>query len=492
MADPERLRLYRYVTAPEAGDYLAIMGVFTSTLLVEWSPQDLVDHGVDLPVEVVAARCRKLEEDGNLLLSPREVRVTSIAEYQSQPVRYTVSALGGRLHREVAAFLSVTGGAREVPRELLAVIADGLAHLDPAGAPESLAATVLTIFGQFQQFAASVTDFYTYIGSVLSRSDLEGEEWSGFKALLIDYLESIVESVRLHAPVISGELDGLLPAVPAIIERINQGDGVFAAPEAANPGGEQAERAQGRRAEDWEQLRDWFSGPGARQLRDAAHRAVGSLLASLKRINAASSSEASLRRHFLKLAGWFDRCDSDDAHVLAVAVFGAYPSRHIAVPLEPDVGDAVPATASWWSAPAAPVPVSLRERGDRTPRGRSAAAADHRVQRRRLLERREAEALRRAAACEELLAVGARLEEALISSAAMEVFLELLAGAAGSGEARLADHPVEIWLSDSAGISVIRSEMGGLTLHGRAVQVGAPGARRMETVTFNARAKATL
>ena len=112
MADPARLRLYRYVTAPEADDYLTIMGVFASTLLVEWSPQDLVDHGVDLPVEIVAARCRKLEEDGNLLLSPREVRVTSIAEYQSQPVRYTVSALGGRLHREVAAFLAVSGGAR--------------------------------------------------------------------------------------------------------------------------------------------------------------------------------------------------------------------------------------------------------------------------------------------------------------------------------------------------------------------------------------------
>lgn len=126
------------------------------------------------------------------------------------------------------------------------------------------------------------------------------------------------------------------------------------------------------------------------------------------------------------------------------------------------------------------------------PRGRSAAAADHRVQRRRLLEGREAEALRRAAACEELLAVGARLEEALLSAAAMEVFLELLAGAAGSGEARLADHPVEMWLRDTAGISVIRSEMGRLTLHARAVQVSAPGVRPMETVTVKARANSTL
>ncbi|HET9071723.1 MAG TPA: DUF2397 family protein, partial [Acidimicrobiales bacterium] len=66
MADPERLRLYAYVTAPEAEDYLAIMSAFTQALLVEWSAQDVVDHGVDLPVEVVAARCRSLAEHGNL------------------------------------------------------------------------------------------------------------------------------------------------------------------------------------------------------------------------------------------------------------------------------------------------------------------------------------------------------------------------------------------------------------------------------------------
>ncbi len=200
MADAERLRLYRYVTAPEADDYLAVMAVFTRALLVEWSAQDVADHGVELPLDVIATRCRYLADNGNLLLSPREVRVTSIAEYQSQPARYTVSALGARLHREVEAFLAITGGAREVPRELLALISDGLRRLDPHDDPEALAGVVSTIFGQFREFAGSITDFYTYIGSVLTRSDLDGDEWAGFKALLIDYLESIVESVRLHTP----------------------------------------------------------------------------------------------------------------------------------------------------------------------------------------------------------------------------------------------------------------------------------------------------
>ncbi len=440
MADAERLDLYRYVTAPEADDYLAIMSAFTQALLVEWSAQDLAEHGVDLPVEVIAARCRYLAEHGNLLVSPREVRVSSIAEYQSQPARYTVSALGARLHREVEAFLAATGGAREVPRELLALIAASLQHLD---------------------------------GSVLTRSDLDGDEWAGFKALLIDYLESIVESVRLHAPAIAAALDRLHPHIDTIVERI--GDTGFAALEAAVPGGEAAERAHGRRREDWLDLEEWFAGPGSRQLRDAAHRAVGSLLNSLKRINSASTKEASLRRHFLKLARWFDQSTPAEAHALAAAAFGAYPARHLGIPLDADVAEAVPATASWWRSPPAPVPVSLRERGERQPRGRSSTAADHSTQKRLLLARRQEEAERRDAACAELVSVGRHLEMAQLSAAGMWVFLELLSAAGSTGESRLSDRPVAMWLRPATGDTVIRSDLGRLTIEGRRVVVGRPG-----------------
>ena len=255
MADPERRRLYRYLAAQESDDYIAIMGRFTDALLAEWSPQDLAEH-VDLPVDTIAARCKYLADNGNLVLSPREVRVTSIAEYQSQPVRYTVSALGARLHREVEALLAVTAGAREVPRELLALMADGLSRLDPAADLETLAGAISTIFSQFHTFAGSVTDFYTYIGSVLTRSDLDGDEWAGFKHLLLDYLETIVESVRRHAPAITAAFERLRPELPALLDRLAAGDTAFAALEAATPGGERVEWARGRTRSDWNQLED--------------------------------------------------------------------------------------------------------------------------------------------------------------------------------------------------------------------------------------------
>ena len=456
-------------------DYVAIMGRFTAALLAEWSPEDLAEQGLELPGETIAARCRFLADKGNLIVSPREVRVTSIAEYQSQPVRYTVSALGARLHREVQEFLAATGGAREVPRELLALVADGLKTLDPAATPEQLSGAIVTIFTQFTEFSRSVTDFYTYIGSVLARSDLDGEEWGGFKRLLLDYLESIVESVRRHAPGITGVLDQLRPELPTILARAAESDMSFAALESSGPRGEETERARGMKEADWDQLYSWFAGPGARQLRDAAQQAVGTLLASLKRINAAATKEASLRRHYLKLATWFDASSPELCHAVAASAFGLYGCRHLGMPLDDEIADAVPASSSWWSSPRAPVPVSLRERGERVIRGRTAAARDHRLQREHLAVEREREAARRATACAELAAVGDRLGDARLSTPAMQVVLELLGGAASAGEAYLPDHPLGLVAMPSEGSLVIRSAMGDLSIEGLWLGIRKPG-----------------
>jgi len=57
----------------------------------------------------------------------------------------------------------------------------------------------------------------------------------------------------------------------------------------------------------------------------------------------------------------------------------------------------------------------------------------------------------------------------------MGVLLELLAGASASGSARLADQPVVVWLEDGPDDTVIHSDMGALTVHGRSVVVGRPG-----------------
>jgi hypothetical protein len=64
------------------------MRLFTSVLLAEWSAQDIVERlasdGVEVETDVADAKLRQLAASGNLLPSPREVRVTSIAEHHRQ------------------------------------------------------------------------------------------------------------------------------------------------------------------------------------------------------------------------------------------------------------------------------------------------------------------------------------------------------------------------------------------------------------------------
>ena len=86
----------------------------------------------------------------------------------------------------------------------------GLATEDPA----ELAEVMSTVFLQFGSFAAAVTDFYTYVGSVLARPDLDDDEWLGFKGLLLDYLETIVDAVARHTGTIRVALDALNPSLP--------------------------------------------------------------------------------------------------------------------------------------------------------------------------------------------------------------------------------------------------------------------------------------
>jgi uncharacterized protein (TIGR02677 family) len=501
VAQAERLRLYAYATAPEASSYLAVMRLFVGALVAEWSAHDLAERGVDLPVEVIEQRLRYLEQHGNLLASPREVRVTSIAEYHRQPARYTATSLGVRVHRQVEEVLAAAGGAREVPRELLAAVAHrltSLAAMSPddlaAADPAAMAETVSTVFLQFETFAAAVTDFYSYVGSVLARADLDDEEWLGFKHLLLDYLETIVEGVTRHTAAIRLALERLVPLVPLVVERASAADPALEALRAASPGGEGVERARGRAVEDWAELRAWFGTPGDRssgsqQLRAAAVRAVGALLANVKRMNAASSRETSLRRHFLRLAAWFDAATPDEAHVLYTSAFALYGARHLGVLLEPEVAEALPATTSWWQAPPAPVPVSIRERGDRSPRGRLVRVADHRAQKERLVAERRREDEQREQAIAELLALGDRLHEVRLSGPALQVLLELLARATARLEpdlagasAGLVDAGVVLWVEPSDGFTTLRSATGDLTVDGFRLAV-TPAGRRPKWAT---------
>jgi hypothetical protein len=113
--DSSRHGLFRYLTVEESADYLAIMDLFSATLLVDLSAAEvtaqLAEHRDSIDRDTVEARCRQLVAWGNLVPAVRDARVSTVAEYIRSRSRYQVSKLGGRLHREAVAILHASDGA---------------------------------------------------------------------------------------------------------------------------------------------------------------------------------------------------------------------------------------------------------------------------------------------------------------------------------------------------------------------------------------------
>lgn len=484
--------LFSYLTADVADEYLAIMRLFTGTLLADLSAAEvaaqLAERGMALDPDTVETRCQQLVDWGNLVRSVRETRVPTVAAYHRSRSRYQVSKMGGRLHREAEEILRAVDGAREVARELLARIVESLSQIllqvgnvNRAIDGETLAGAVTGVFNDHQMFTESVTDFYAYLAGVLTRYDLAGEEYAQFKGLLLDYVDLISADVNRNAPEILERLLLLLKLIDRVL------DSLPAVPALA---GEMfaVERLPGRTRSDWEQLAVWYgageSRSGPDQLRAAARQALGQLITNARRMLTASGTGLSRRADLLKLAGWFHAADSDTAHRLYDAAFGCYPARHVLMgPEEPDVS-AGPGM-SWWDSPPVDVPVSLRERGDRAARGRSSRVPDPGADAQRLLARAHRQNEARHAAAAELIAAGS-LHRSRLSRAARDLLLEKLSAlfaAVSTGgstvELRDADLGLVLRATPAKGAAtVVAGDDGTVTIHDItliAMPVGAAG-----------------
>ncbi|MFD6951091.1 hypothetical protein A6A08_00735 [Nocardiopsis sp. TSRI0078] len=136
------------------------------------------------------------------------------------------------------------------------------------------------------------------------------------------------------------------------------------------------------------------------------------------------------RAALLRLATWFEEAGPDRAHALAAAAYALHPALH----LEGRVDEGVAATTSWWQAD--PDRSTVIERpGSRLPE----PVRDHRAQQARLRDAAESSAHWRRAGAAQIRALlteptghRARLD---LSGAGMEVLMELLTAALGSGDA---------------------------------------------------------
>ena len=471
--DGSRRDLFRYLAAEESADYLAIMDMFSATLLTDLSAEEvaaqLAEHGVSLSRDMAETRCRQLADWGNLMPSIRDARVATVAEYIRSRSRYQVSKLGGRVHRQAVEILHASDGAREVARELLGqivqsldrilVMLDGGRTSGDALDAEALAGEVTTVFSNQRLFTDSVRDFYAYLAGILSRYDLAGEEYAQFKELLLVYIDLITADVNRHAPAVAHRAGLVLAQADRVLHALATLPGL------TSPDGTQVERAQGRTRTDWEELAAWYDAShgasGPEQLRGAAGQALGQLITNARRLLDSSGTGFSRRADFLRLTRWFAAADDEQAHRLYDAAFGAYPARHLLFGSdEPD--PRVGPTTSWWHAEPVPIPVSLRERGDRAMRGRTSRVPDPTADRLRLTAEAEREAEQRRAAAAELTLAGV-LHGATISPAARDLLLDLVGALLAQSGEQVTDHDAGLTLWAVPGPDTVVSSPDGTT-----------------------------
>jgi uncharacterized protein (TIGR02677 family) len=502
-----RLALFAYLQpGRNHRTYLAIMRLFTSTLLADLSAGEvatalaraerdgLIDDG-ESAIDVVIPRLRQLVEWGNLVLGRRETVAASIAEFQQGSMRYQVSKLAVRVQRDVDEVLRVPEGAREVSRELLPAIERGLGQLggtltqalataerDPgsAGARRSreiLAEQVTTLFLQHAELAATVRDFYAYLGQVLTRNHLAPDEIAGFRDLLVEYIQLVVEDVLRYTPTIAATLAGLVGQRAAMLGLLDSG----------GPLGAEVERARGRTPADWAELTDWFvdrpGGPSqVTALRDATARAIGALLANVKRATSGGGLLPSRRAELVQLAGWFHECTPERAHAVYAAAFGLFSARNLLPAPEHDGDDE---RTPWRDGPVLDVSVSVRSRGDRGARGRPARILDDPIGRESLLAQARRADQRRRAAAAELAAAASDLERTELSPDALSALCELLTLAMAqrehtrdAGEAADPVRGLRLTVTPTVGHTTrIRSEAGTLTLTDTALTLAAERGR---------------
>lgn len=485
-------RLFRYVAFDEWREYRAIMAVFAGTFFAEFSPEEVTarlgEAGQPLDGAVVADRLESLRGWGNLTVSSSVGAPRSLADYYKRRNRYLITRAGQEVHDVVEGVLTRVDEVRDVSTSRLRALQDALAALvaaDVATAdPGRLADLVRAVFDPHEAFTSEITQFFAALNQWQNRYDLSAEEFAFFAEVLVGYVAERLEEIERTARPIARHLEALAGRVPLLVERA--GRGLAARVEAAGLAGSvSVARAPGSTVADWQLLAAWFVPEPARPSRLArlgadAVSAIRTLTLNLTRLSRVGVGASSRRADFLRLARLFDAAaGSAEAARLAAAAFGLYPSQHLGV-LAEDADDPVATTTSWAEAPRALVPVSLRERGDTTNRGRASPMADRAQAQRAVRQRREreADAARRVDA-ELLAAAAAGLDGAELSAAALARLQQLVALVVSelgvrSGAHERADGGVACRVARTPGrATVLRSPDGRLTFVDLEVQVAA-------------------
>ena len=499
--DAHRVRLlFRYLGGEEWAEYRAILAVFADTFFTEFSPHEVQARlaEVRLSEEVVRDRLDRLRRWGNLTVSTDAGNPTSLEDYNRRRHRYLITPAGQQVfdltERMLVSINEVAdpqAGRLSDLRVHLQLLADHAATGYRDLGREGTTAAVRAAFDIHERFAEELTGFFRHLAQWQSRYDLSADEVHVLASFIVGYVSEQLEQIeRLQWP-ISRCLEQIMPHLDALLSSVDSGLAERVG-EAALADTFTARRLRGSERDDWHLLSRWFVDAPGRPARlsqrtDQALAAVRTLTSNLSRLSRLGTATSSRRADFLRLAGFFDTAVAPhEAHDIACAALGLGSCRHAGT-LAADADDPAPTTTPWSSAPRAEVPISLRERGERTQRGNTTPVRDRSGEHRIIRERLDAARVERRAAARELLSEAdglGRIDGATLSAAAFVLLRELIGlcghqAADGTGARTAESAGIHCVLRRDPQIhTTVSCPEGRLRLHGLAISVADTAAGR--------------
>jgi uncharacterized protein (TIGR02677 family) len=478
-----RLRIFSFVTEPNAAMYRAVLAAFVAAkerFRLHLRPLDVhsalrVDRNIavlaaspDLPT--VEAALRQLAGEWGLLEAhPDTAAVATVEEFYRPRFLYRLTQQGAAAEQAVRLYEELCEQRGELQTAALADIRSLLAELLTLLSQEEKDAgrAYLTLDTLCIRFAQLTEQAQAFLGSLQRAIDLHGaslDVFVAYKQRLIDYLERFVQELLLSRleiaeQLLQAEQKGVAALLSLVAER--------QLADALAPTETERAAAHARWRERWAGLRAWFVGElghrsQAEELRRHALAAIPALLSALSGLHDRRARKSDRSADLRTLACWFAEAKDDaDAHRLFRAAFGLAPMRHLRIDedtLAERDQSPVSAATSFLSAPPLRIAPRLRSHGRVVRPGRAATVIDRTQDKERLRLYAEAEAEELLSA-QRRIASGKRLrlsELGQLDELELRVVLELLSEALAAG-AGADDHaPLEIESSD--GLLHIRLE----------------------------------
>ena len=381
-------RAFRSVSNTHGHVYRAIIDVLADqqaeAFVTELTEADLLDRlrdrdGTDLDLASLRNYLAELESDAVITRRVND-QVTSLADLHRRALFWSLTTVGRAVAQSLASVAEAFSASGSLRLTALTKIADALTQLRSVSVddPAELLTAFDALFSQQQTFQSEAERYIRNLTDADAGVDDDEIRFQYRKQALRTYLMSFLGELDRIVPRLAGAvraLDTPSDDRPDITALIGQ---AVTSPDL--PDDRERQRLQQKYLRQWRGMYEWYAAarPRVRTLREHALSHASGLARMLGLLNMQRVGTRRLPDQLFDAAAYIGAAGSTpEAWVRLNALTGLAPAAHVQL-LHDDPAQ-YPTDESWLKTAPVPVPISLRDTGQRTTRGRTGKLPDRSV-----------------------------------------------------------------------------------------------------------------